>query len=85
MGYEFLSRGFKCVSFTNRFPVYGLEHLFEKKGLFWTDSSDFGEMKKLIDDQPYLDGIMKKGKEKAINVADSVLSKVYDVVGFSKT
>ena len=49
LGYEFLSRGFKCVSFTNRFPVYGLEHLFEKKGLFWTDSSDFGEMKKLID------------------------------------
>ena len=43
------------------------------------------EMQKLIDDKPYLDGIMKKGKEKAIYVADSVLSKVYDVVGFSKT
>ena len=43
------------------------------------------EMKKLIDDQQYLDGIMKKGKEKAIYVADSVLSKVYDVVGFPKT
>ena len=43
------------------------------------------EMQKLIDDKPYLDGIMKKGKEKAIYVADSVLNKVYDVVGFSKT
>ena len=43
------------------------------------------EMQKLIDDKPYLDGIMKQGKEKAIYVADSVLSKVYDVVGFSKT
>ena len=43
------------------------------------------EMQKLIDDKPYLDGIMKKGREKAIYVADSVLSKVYDVVGFSKT
>jgi tryptophanyl-tRNA synthetase len=43
------------------------------------------EMQKLIDDKPYLDGIMKKGKEKAIYVADSVLSKVYGVVGFSKT
>ena len=42
-------------------------------------------MQKLIDDKPYLDGIMKKGREKAIYVADSVLSKVYDVVGFSKT
>ena len=28
---------------------------------------------------------MKKGREKAIYVADSVLSKVYDAVGFSKT
>ena len=43
------------------------------------------EMQKLIDDQLYLDGIMKKGKDKATYVADSVLSKVFDVVGFSKT
>ena len=43
------------------------------------------EIKKLIDDKSYLDSIMKKGKEKAIYVADSVLSKVYDAVGFSKT
>ena len=43
------------------------------------------EMQKLIDDQPYLDGIMKKGKDKATYVADSVLSKVFDIVGFSKT
>ena len=42
------------------------------------------EMQKLIDDKLYLDGIMKKGKEKAIYVADSVLSKVYNIVGFSK-
>ena len=43
------------------------------------------EMNKLAGDKVYLDSIMKKGKEKAIYVADSVLSKVYDVVGFSKT
>ena len=43
------------------------------------------EMQKLIEDKSYLDGIMRKGKEKAIYVADSVLSKVYDVVGFPKT
>jgi len=43
------------------------------------------EMQKLIDDKSYLDEIMKKGREKAIYVADSVLSQVYDVVGFSKT
>ena len=43
------------------------------------------EMQKLIDDKPYLDGIMKKGREKAIYVADSVLNKVYNVVGLSKT
>ena len=43
------------------------------------------EMQKLIDDQSYLDGIMNKGKDKATYVADSVLSKVFDIVGFSKT
>ena len=43
------------------------------------------EMQKLLKDKSYLDGIMKKGKEKAINVADSVLSKVNDIVGFSKS
>ena len=43
------------------------------------------EMKKLIKDKSNLDEIMRKGKEKAIYAADSVLSKVYDVVGFSKT
>lgn len=49
LGYEFLSRGFKCVSFTDSFPIYRQEHLFEKKGLFWTNSTDFNEMKNLID------------------------------------
>ncbi len=43
------------------------------------------EMQRLIDDQSYLDGIMNKGKDKATYVADSVLSKVFDIVGFSKT
>ena len=43
------------------------------------------EMQKLIEDKSYLDEIMRKGKEKAIYIADSVLSRVYDVVGFSNT
>ena len=43
------------------------------------------EIKKLMDDKVYLDSIMRDGKKKAENVADSVLRKVYDVVGFSKT
>ena len=43
------------------------------------------EMRKLMDDKAYLDNIMKKGKEKAIYVADSVLKKVYDAIGFSKS
>jgi len=43
------------------------------------------EMRKLMDDKQYLDEIMINGKEKAIKVADSVLNKVYDVVGLSKT
>ena len=43
------------------------------------------EMNKLMSDKAYLDLIMKNGKEKAIQVADSVLNKVYTAVGFSKT
>ena len=41
------------------------------------------EMKKLMQDRVYLDDIMKVGKTKAINVAEPVLSKVYEIVGFS--
>ena len=40
------------------------------------------EMRKLMDDKDYLDNIMNKGKEKAIYVADLVLRKVYNAVGF---
>ena len=36
-------------------------------------------------DNEYLDNIMKVGKEKAIAVAEPVLSQVYDIVGFVKT
>ena len=42
------------------------------------------EIKKLMQDKNYLDSIMKAGKEKAIAVAEPVLSQVYDIVGFSK-
>jgi len=42
------------------------------------------EMKKLMDDIPYLDSIMKSGKDKAIAVAEPILGQVYDLVGFSK-
>ena len=49
LGYEFLSRGYKCVSFTNYFPIYGQHHNFNKKGLFWSDASSFKEMTALID------------------------------------
>ena len=42
------------------------------------------EMKKLMSDNKYLDKIVKNGNEKAQEVADSVLSRVYDTVGFFK-
>ena len=41
------------------------------------------EIKKLMKDHTYLNTIMKTGKEKAIVVAEPVLKKVYDIVGFS--
>ena len=43
------------------------------------------EMKKLMEDKEYLDNIMKVGKEKAIAVAEPVLSQVYEIVGLVKT
>jgi len=42
------------------------------------------EMKKLIADTQYLDSIIESGKEKAIAVAEPVLSKVYEIVGFQR-
>ena len=43
------------------------------------------EINKLMDDQLYLNSIMKDGKNKAIEEADSVLNKVYDIIGFQKS
>ena len=43
------------------------------------------EVTKLMSDQDYLDQIMKTGKDKAIAVAEPVLTKVYDIVGFANT
>ena len=42
------------------------------------------EIKKLMNDVAYLDSIMKRGKEKAIGVAEPILAKIYDLVGFSR-
>ena len=41
------------------------------------------EMKKLLADQQYLDSIIIEGRDKAISVAEPVLSKVYKIIGFS--
>ena len=43
------------------------------------------EMKKLMNDNSYLDSIIKDGKEKAIGVAEPVLKEVYEIIGFSGT
>ena len=43
------------------------------------------EMKKLMADDKYLDEIMKKGRDKAISIAEPVINKVYDIIGFSNT
>ena len=43
------------------------------------------EINKLMDDQLYLDSIMMEGKNKAVVEADSVLTKVYDIIGLQKS
>ena len=42
------------------------------------------KIKKLMNDKIYLDNIMVNGKNKAITEADSVLNKVYDIIGLTK-
>ena len=43
------------------------------------------EINKLMKDQLYLDSIMTKGKNKAIVEADSVLTRVYEIIGLQKS
>ena len=40
------------------------------------------EMNKLMKDEKYLDSIICNGKDRAINVADPILSKIYEIIGF---
>ena len=40
------------------------------------------EMNKLMKDEKYLDSIISNGKDRAINVADPILSKIYEIIGF---
>ena len=40
------------------------------------------EMNKLMKDEKYLDTIISKGKDRAINIADPILSKIYEIIGF---
>ena len=40
------------------------------------------EMNKLMDDRSYIDSILNKGKDKAISVAEPVLAKTKEIIGF---
>jgi tryptophanyl-tRNA synthetase len=40
------------------------------------------EMNKLMKDEKYLDSIISNGKDRAINVAEPVLSKIFEIIGF---
>jgi len=40
------------------------------------------EINKLMNDKNFLDSIINSGKEKAISVAEPVLKKVYEIIGF---
>ena len=40
------------------------------------------EINKLMTDEKYLDSIIRNGKDRAINVAEPVLSKIYEIIGF---
>ena len=40
------------------------------------------EMNRLMKDKKYLDSIISNGKDKAISVAQPVLSNIYEIIGF---
>ena len=40
------------------------------------------EMNRLMKDEKYLDSIISDGKRRAINVAEPVLDKIYEIIGF---
>jgi len=40
-----------------------------------------GEMRRLMDDPAYIDGILRRGAERAGNIAQPILREVYDIVG----
>jgi len=42
------------------------------------------EMNKLMKDEKYLDTIISNGKDRAITIANPVLSKIYEIIGFFK-
>ena len=42
------------------------------------------EMNKLMQDEKFLDSIISNGKDRAIKVAEPVLSKIYEIIGFFK-
>ena len=42
------------------------------------------EINKLMKDEKYLDTIISNGKDRAINIANPVLSKIYEIIGFFK-
>ena len=74
------------ISINDSIKIYaGKEFSFFKKDL--TDlliekiQPIGSEINKLMKDESYLNSIISEGKEKASNVADSVLSKVYGVIG----
>ncbi len=39
-------------------------------------------MNKLMGDKTYIDSVLKNGKEKAIHVAEPVLAKTKEIIGF---
>ena len=41
-----------------------------------------GEMRRLMDDEDYIDGVLSKGAERAEAIANPVLDQVKDIVGF---
>jgi len=70
------------------------DYLGKEFSLFKKDLADLiilkiepigSEIKKIMADKGYIDKIMINGNNKATAVADSVLKKVYDIIGFQKS
>ncbi len=48
LGFEALTKGIRCASFCNYFPIKGSHMRYPKSGVFWSNSTNYSEFRKTL-------------------------------------